>query len=109
VKRRQRGAGSIFRKGKCKKWVIQFYKDGCCVREATGTTEWVEAAILLRQRLNEVAKDEYTARSWTSIRIEDLYESLQKLTAIRRPSRPHELPGRWLHLKPAFATKRYKS
>jgi integrase len=106
VKRRQRGAGSIFRKGTCKKWVIQFYKDGRRVREATGTTEWAEAAILLRQRLNEVAKDEYTVRSRTSIRIEDLYKSLQKLTAICLPTRPRELPGRWLHLKPAFATKR---
>lgn len=106
MKRRQRGTGSIFRKGKCKKWVIQFYKDGRRVREATGETEWAEAAILLRQRLNEVAKDEYTTRSGKAARIEDLYKSLQKRTEIRRPSRPRELPGRWLHLGPAFATKR---
>lgn len=106
MKRRQRGTGSIFRKGKCKKWVIQFYQaDGRRVREATGETEWAEAAILLRQRLNEVAKDEYRARGRQSVRIEDLYASLEKLTAIRRPSRPGELAGRWNHLRPVFATK----
>ena len=103
MKRRQRGTGSIFRKGRCKKWVIQFYEEGRRVREATGETEWAEAAILLRQRLNEVAKDEYRARSRTAVRIEDLYASLQTLTAIRRPSRPRELPGRWLHLGPPSA------
>jgi integrase len=106
MKRRQRGSGSIFRKGKCKKWVIQFYKsDGTRVREATGEVEWAEAQILLRERLNEVAKDEYTSRSRRTVRIEDLYDALDKRNKIRRPSRPGELAGRWKHLRPVFATK----
>lgn len=105
MKRRQRGSGSIFRKGKCRKWVIQFYKDGRRVREATGETEWAEAAILLRQRLNEVAKGEHIKHSRRTVRIGDLYEALAKLTEIRRPSRPRELPGRWKHLGPVFAAK----
>src|SRR5882724_10599162 len=107
MKRRQRGTGSIFRKGKCKKWVIQFYKaDGRRVREATGEAEWAEAAILLRQRLNEVAKDEYRARGRRSARIEELYQALERLTAIRRPKRPGDLKGRWKNLAPTFAALR---
>jgi integrase len=101
-KRRQRGTGSIFRKPPCRKWVIQFYKNGKRIREATGTTEYDTAKKLLRQRLHEIDKNEYLARHGKPARVEDLYDALLDHNRINRKGRARELPGRWKHLSSAF-------
>jgi integrase len=102
AKRRQRGTGSIFRKPPCRKWVIQFYRNGKRIREATGTTEHGEAAKLLRQRLHEIDRNEYVARHGRPARIEELYDALVEHNRINRKGRTRELPGRWQHLGRVF-------
>lgn len=101
-KRRQRGTGSIFRKPPCKKFVIQFYKNGKRIREATGTTDYDTAKKLLRQRLHEIDKNEYLARHGRPARVEDLYAALLEHNRVNRKGRVRELPGRWKHLDPVF-------
>jgi len=106
-KRRQRGSGSIFRKLPCKKWIIQFYKDGRRIREATGTTDWAEAAKTLRQRLHEIDQNKYVARKGKPARIEELHAALKEDTEMKRRTRAAlDLQGRWKHLKPAFGAIR---
>lgn len=102
--RRQRGTGSIFRKLTCKKWVIQFYRNGERIREATGTADYDSAKKLLRQRLHEIDKNEYIARHGKAARVADLYEVLRENNLNNRKGRARELPGRWKHLDPAFGS-----
>jgi hypothetical protein len=59
---RSRGTGSIFRKPGCSTWVIQFYKDGKRIREATGLTDRALAQRRLTKRLYQVDKNEFAAR-----------------------------------------------
>jgi integrase len=101
-KRRQRHTGSIFKKPPCKKFVIQFYKNGKRIREATGTTDYGTAKKLLRQRLHEIDKNEYLARHGKPARVEDLYAALLEHNRVNRIGRVLELPGRWKHLNPVF-------
>ena len=101
-KRRQRGTGSIFRKPPCKKFVIQFYKNGKRIREATGTTDYDTAKKLLRQRLHKIDKNEYLARHGRPARVEDLYAALLEHNRVNRKGRVRESPGRWKHLDPVF-------
>jgi integrase len=82
--------------------VIQFYKNGKRVREATGTTDWAEAAKKLRARLTEIDRNEYVPCSGRATKIKELYESFLLLKAINRSGRARELPGRWKHLETAF-------
>jgi integrase len=101
-RRRQRGSGSIFQKLPCKKWVIQFYKNGRRVREATGFTDYDEAKKLLRQRLHEIDQGQYVARHGKPARVEDLHDILKAHIATNPKARKRDLPGRWAHLKPVF-------
>jgi integrase len=101
-KRRQRGTGSIFRKAPCKLWVIQFYKNGKRIREATGSADHDVAKKLLRQRLHEIDKNEYVKRQGRAARVRDLYDALKVDRDINKKGRKRELPGRWRHLEPAF-------
>ena len=100
--RRTRGTGSVFRKPPCKLWVIQFYRNGRRVREATGTADIGEAKRLLRQRLHEVDQNTYLARRGRPAKVADLYEALKAEREANRKGRKRELPGRWRHLGPAF-------
>ena len=99
---RRRGTGSIFRKPGCKTWVIQFYKDGKRIREATGLTDRAEAQRRLTKRLYQVDKNEFAARERKPVRIEELYAALEENNLSNRKGRPRELPGRWRHLAPRF-------
>jgi hypothetical protein len=96
--RRQRGSGSIFRKAPCKNWVIQFYKNGRRIREATGSTDYDAAKKLLRQRLHQIDKNEYLARHGKPARVKDLYDTLAENNLNNHKGRRRELPGRWKHL-----------
>ncbi len=108
-KRRQRGSGSIFRKPPSKNWTLQFYKDGRRIREATGTTDWAEAAKILRQRLHEIDQNKYVERKGKPVRIEELYAALKEDTDLKRSRASGDLEGRWKHLKPVFAALRAES
>lgn len=101
--RRQRGSGSVFQKLPCKNWVLQFYRDGKRIREATGSDDYDHAKKLLRQRLHEIDKNDYLTRQGKPTRVRDLYAALLESSLIRRKGRKRELPGRWKHLEPAFA------
>lgn len=101
-RRRTRGTGSIFRKPPCKKWVIQFYRNGQRIREATGSADYDAAKKLLRQRLHEIDKNEYLVRHGKPARVADLYEILETHNTVNKKGRKRDLPGRWKHLEPAF-------
>jgi len=99
---RRRGTGSIFRKPGCATWVIQFYKDGKRIREATGLTDRAAAQRRLTTRLYQVDKNEFAARDRKPVRIEELFVALKEHNLSNRKGRPRELPGRWRHLGPQF-------
>jgi integrase len=101
-RRRQRGSGSIFRKLPCKLWVIQFYKNGKRIREATGSADYDAAKKLLRQRLHEIDKHEYMRQQGKPARVRDLYETLKLERETNPKGRKRELPNRWAHLEPTF-------
>jgi integrase len=101
---RRRGTGSIFRKPGCATWVIQFYKDGRRIREATGLTDRATAQRRLTTRLYQVDKNEFAARERKPIRIEELFTALEEHNLSNRKGRPRELRGRWRHLAPQFGT-----
>ena len=101
---RRRGTGSIFRKPGCAIWVIQFYKDGRRIREATGLTDRAAAQRRLTTRLYQVDKNEFTARERKPVRIEELFTALEENNLSNRKGRPRELRGRWRHLGPRFGT-----
>ncbi len=99
--RRQRGSGSVFQKLPCKNWVLQFYRDGKRIREATGSPDHDAAKKLLRQRLREIDIHEYQEHSGRPMRIADLYANLQLVNQMKqRDGADHA--GRWRHLEPAF-------
>ena len=99
---RRRGTGSIFRKPGCATWVIQFYKDGRRIREATGLTDRAAAQRRLTTRLYQVDKNEFAARERKPVRIEELFAALQEHNLSNGKGRPRELRGRWQHLSPPF-------
>jgi hypothetical protein len=78
---RRRGTGSIFRKPGCAKWVIQFYKDGKRIREATGLTDRAEAQRRLTTRLFQVDRNEFAARERKPVRIEDCSPRWRSITS----------------------------
>ena len=100
---RRRGTGSIFRKPGCATWVIQFYKDGSRIREATGLTDRPAAQRRLTKRLYQVDKNEFVARERKPVRVEELFNDLKEHNLINRKGRARDLRGRWSHLSPAFA------
>jgi hypothetical protein len=108
------GTGSVFQHKGCKRWVIQYYRDGRRIREATGMTSRRKAQDLLTERLGQVAKGEWTAPRKPA-RVEELYFALEDYTKVNRPRGMRELkwrwgvkdpkrPERWTgHLAPVFA------
>lgn len=99
--RRQRGSGSVFQKLPCKNWVLQFYRDGRRIREATGSGDYDAAKKLLRKRLREIDAQEYQERSGKAVRVSDLYDGLiLHNQANQRDCR--DTAGRWRHLGPAL-------
>ena len=95
---RRRGTGSIFRKPGCATWVIQFYKDGRRIREATGLTDRGAAQRRLTTRLYQVDKNEFAARDRKPVRIEELFSDLQEHNRTNRKGRARDLRVHWGHL-----------
>src|SRR6185312_13474140 len=117
TKKRQQGTGSIFRKWRLDKksnkriyskyWTIQYFKDGRRIREATGTTDWVEASKLLRQRLVEIDRHEHVTREAKPARVEELCKALE--ADYRKKHHISEgkktpISQRWAHLSPIFGS-----
>jgi integrase len=100
---RRRGTGSIFRKPGCATWVIQFYKDGQRIREATGLTDRAAAQRRLTTRLYQIDKNEFAARERRAVRIEELFAALAEHTLNNRPTAAAALGRRWKHLSASFA------
>jgi hypothetical protein len=91
----------VFQKLLCKNWVLQFYREGKRIREATGSDDYDHAKKLLRQRLREFDTQEYQERRGKLVHVSDLYASLQPANEMnRRGGADHA--GRWRHLEPAF-------
>jgi integrase len=103
---RRRGTGSIFRKPGCATWVIQFYKDGRRIREATGLTYRAAAQRRLTTRLYQVDKNEYLERERRPVRIEELFTALEENNLSNGRGRPRDLRGRWRNLSQSFAAMR---
>src|ERR1700682_6288884 len=112
--RRDIGTGTLFQHKGCKRWVIQYYRDGRRIREATGQRSKRKAQDLLTERLGAVSRGEWAAPRKPS-RVADLYRDLEDYTKVNRPRGVRELgwrwgkkdpkhPERWLgHLAPVFA------
>jgi len=88
------GTGSLFQHKGCNRWVIQYYRDGRRIREATGMTSRRKAQDLLTERLGQVAKGEWTAPRKPA-RVEELYFALENHTKVNRPRGMRELGWRW--------------
>ncbi|MGA8762484.1 MAG: tyrosine-type recombinase/integrase [Candidatus Sulfotelmatobacter sp.] len=112
--RRDIGTGTLFQHKGCKRWVIQYYRDGRRIREATGQTSKRKAQDLLTERLGAVSRGEWAAPRKPA-RVEELYRALEDYTKVNRPRGLRELswrwgvkdakhPERWIgHLAPVFA------
>lgn len=111
---RDAGTGSLFQHQNCKRWVIQYHRDGRRIREATGLTSRRKAQDLLTERLGQVSRGEWAAPRKPA-RVEELYRDLEDFTKVNRPRGVRELhwrwgvkdpkhPERWTgHLAPVFA------
>lgn len=103
-RRRDVGTGSVFRYPGCKRWVIQYYRDGRRIREATtGLESKRKAQDLLTERLGQVSRGELVPRERRPARVEELYLAFEEHVKVNRPKSLKDLRGRWKHLKPVFA------
>jgi integrase len=91
----------LFQHKGCKRWVIQYYRDGRRIREATGQTSKRKAQDLLTERLGAVARGEWTAPRKPA-RVEELYRFLEDYTKVNRPRGLRELTWRWGHLSAVY-------
>jgi integrase len=101
-RRRDIGTGSLFRHSGCKRWVIQFYRDGRRIREATGLTSKRKAQDLLTERLGQVRRGDLFARERKPARVEELFEDLKRYCQIHGLRSFESLGRRWKHLSPVF-------
>jgi integrase len=107
-------SGSLFLPKGCKKWTIQYYRDGKRVREATGQTSRVRAQDELTKRLSAVNEGNWQPKKKRAVRIQELHDNLLAWYQLNKPKAVKQLGWRWGtqdeqehwkggHLGPVFA------
>jgi integrase len=97
-------SGSLFQPTGCKKWTIQYYRDGRRIREATGLTSRVRAQDELTKRLNAVNEGNWQPKKKRAVRLQELHDNLLAWYRLNKPKAVKQLGWRWeKHLKAVFA------
>ena len=101
--RRQRGEGSIYRKPRSPFLWIKYYIAGKAFRESTRTADPAKAARLLRQRLAQAERGEFSGPKIEKVRLDELAEDFLRDYRINGRKSLDDAEARWrLHLKPFF-------
>ena len=94
-------------RGGCATFMLKYYLDGKCIREATGLTNYKAARQKLNLRLTEVAKGTLPALGMERTRVDELVEDFLRDYRINDRKSIGHAEARWRkHLGPFFSTLR---
>jgi integrase len=105
--RRPRGTGRLYQPKGNSRWYIQYYRDGKCIREATGTTNKSDARKLLEKRLAQIATHTYIEPKTDKTLVRELLDGLRIDYQNQGNKSWDDVEARWrLHLEPVFGNFR---
>jgi len=100
--KRPRGTGRLYHQKGSANWWVQFYQDGKCHRESTGTSNRRQAEAYLRDKIGEASQGTFVPRA-SQVTVTDI--CVAKLTSdeVHASDSYDTTEGRWrLHLQPFF-------
>jgi integrase len=104
---RPKGTGCIFKRPDSNKWWIKYSRNGRAFRESANVTDRHKAEKLLKQRLAEIATGTFVGAHTQRVRVEDLWEDVEREYRINARKSLDDAKARWnLHLKPMFGPAR---
>jgi integrase len=105
--RRPRGTGRLYQPKGNSRWYVQYYRDGKCIREATGTTNKTDARKLLEKRLAQIKTHTYVEPKVERTLVRDLIDGLRIEYQNQDCKSWADVEARWrLHLEPVFGNFR---
>ena len=104
---RPKGTGCIFMRPDSNKWWIKYSRNGKPYRESTNSTNRRKAEKMLKLRLAEIATDTFVGPHTERVRVEDLWDDVEREYRINGRKSLDDAQARWkLHLKPMFGPVR---
>jgi integrase len=104
---RRKGTGYLYKQSGCATFMLKYYRDGKCIREATGLTYYKAARQKLNQRLTQVADGTLPGLRMERIRVDELVEDFLRDYRINGRKSLGHAKARWRkHLAPFFSTLR---
>jgi integrase len=104
---RPKGTGCIFMRPDSNKWWIKYSRNGKPYRESTNSTNRRKAEKMLKLRLAEIATGTFVGPHTERVRIEDLWDDVEREYRINGRKSLDDAQARWkLHLKPMFGPVR---
>src|ERR1700730_7274102 len=104
---RRKGTGYLYKQPGCATFMLKYYRDGKCIREATGLTNYKAARQKLNQRLNQVATGTFSGLGMERTRVDELVEDFLRDYRINGRKSGGHAEARWRkHLAPFFSTLR---
>ncbi len=105
--RRPRGTGRLYQPKGNSRGYIQYYRDGECIREATGTTNKTNARKLLEKRLAQIKTHTYIEPKIERTLVRELLDGLRTDYQNQNRKSWADVEARWtLHLEPVFGNFR---
>lgn len=101
---RRKGTGMLYKQPGCATWTIKYYRDGKCIREATGLTDYKAARQKLNHRLGQVATNTFSGLRTERTRVDELFQDLCNDREANNKS-AYDHRKRWLHLGPVFGSR----
>jgi integrase len=104
---RTRGSGSIYKQKDSAVYWVKYYRNGKSFRESTRTTNKQEANDFLKQRLGEIATDNFYGPIAERVTIAELADDFLRDYRINERRSIDDVEARWkLHLQPFFGHMR---
>jgi len=104
---RPKGTGCIFKRPDSNKWWIKYSRNGRPYRESANSTDHRKAERILKLRLAEIATGTFVGPHTERVRVEDLWEDVEREYRINGRKSIDDAKTRWnLHLKPMFGPAR---
>lgn len=104
--KRNYGMGGMYRPKGCKNWTIYYSRKGKRIREKTKSPDYAAAQQLLKRRVGEVAKGEWTDPKTEKLKVGELWEPFLRDRKIKGRGLEH-LTRRWAkHIEKFFGQYR---
>src|SRR5271157_341239 len=105
--RREKGAGSIYKRDGSPVWWIKYHRHGRPFRESTHTTDWNKAGKMLKTRLSEINQGTFMGPQLERTKVDELAVMFVRDYRINSRKSIDDVDARWKHhLKPFFGGMR---